>query len=114
MKYAESESLLSQTGGNDTIYWDIKKGGIPERTDTIKNKFTKVEIKTRLFGEQKGKCRRCSALFEFRHFHVDHIIPKSRGGRDNLENLQLLCGSCNNIKGSKDMEYLKIRLKQVC
>ena len=30
--------------------------------------------------------------------HVDHIIPKSRGGKDELSNLQTLHGSCHQRK----------------
>lgn len=33
-------------------------------------------------------------------FHVDHILPLSRGGRDELKNLQLLCVRCNLSKAS--------------
>jgi hypothetical protein len=29
---------------------------------------------------------------------VDHIIPKSRGGGNTLENLQPMCSKCNNLK----------------
>lgn len=29
---------------------------------------------------------------------IDHIVPKSRGGTNNLTNLRLLCYSCNQIK----------------
>jgi 5-methylcytosine-specific restriction enzyme A len=30
--------------------------------------------------------------------HVDHIVPKSRGGKDALDNLQALCASCHSRK----------------
>lgn len=31
----------------------------------------------------------------------DHIVPKSRGGKNNLENYQVLCSRCNNKKADK-------------
>jgi hypothetical protein len=34
-------------------------------------------------------------------FHVDHIIPRARGGADVEENLQLLCPQCNSRKGAR-------------
>ena len=34
----------------------------------------------------------------------------TRGGTDHIENLQLLCPSCNRIKGDRPMEYLAAQL----
>ena len=34
-------------------------------------------------------------------YHVDHVVPVSRGGRTELTNLQLLCSQCNLAKGNK-------------
>ena len=39
------------------------------------------------------------------------IIPKSKGGGDYYENYQLLCGSCNRIKGDRPMELLRVKLE---
>ena len=38
------------------------------------------------------------------------MVLRSRGGKDHLDNLQLLCPNCNRIKGDRDMAYLVARL----
>lgn len=37
---------------------------------------------------------------EFVMMTQDHIIPKSKGGKDQLSNLQTMCKLCNNEKGN--------------
>ena len=49
-------------------------------------------------------------LFKIMEVEVDHVVPRSRGGTDHPENLQLLCPNCNRIKGDRDMAYLVARL----
>jgi 5-methylcytosine-specific restriction endonuclease McrA len=85
---------------------------IPRRTD-IEAPIPYRQNKHVLFGQQEGLCNGCRTELPFRIFEVDHIIPQSRGGTDHLENLQLLCPSCNRIKGDRPHEYLVARLAEI-
>lgn len=53
-----------------------------------------------LYGKQEGNCAGCGIHFRFRNLTVDHIVSQSLGGTDHLDNLQLLCGACNSMKGT--------------
>ena len=72
---------------------------------------TKNDIRKHLFEQQKGICNGCQEIFDIRHFEVDHIVPKAKGGGDYMENYQLLCSSCNRIKGARPMEYLRMKIE---
>jgi len=85
---------------------------IPQRTDVQIESPSSKSVKERLFKEQNGLCNGCKAQFEIRNMEIDHIIPKSKGGGDYYENYQLLCGSCNRIKGDRPMEYLRMRISK--
>ncbi len=49
-----------------------------------------------------GRCALCGVTKEMSPLDVDHIIPRSRGGRTELANLQVLCMKCNRSKGNRD------------
>ena len=85
---------------------------IPRRTD-IDAPIPYRQNKHVLFGQQEGVCNGCGVMFPFRNFTVDHMVPQSRGGTDHLDNLQLLCGACNSVKGDRPQEHLIARLKEM-
>ena len=56
--------------------------------------------------EEIKTCDYCNNLFDPLAASLDHILPKSRGGSNELENLHLVCFSCNLMKGNlTDSEF---------
>ena len=75
----------------------------PKRTDLVGDLPNYRTHRHRLYGEQEGVCNGCDTHFPFRVMDVDHIMPRSKGGTDHQDNLQLLCSGCNRSKGGKTM-----------
>jgi len=55
------------------------------------------------YNQQKGCCYYCNIKIGKGKsaYHVDHIVPISRGGSNDPSNLVLACASCNLSKGDK-------------
>ncbi len=70
-------------------------------------------VKAHLFQACGGLCAGCLDTFQqIGNMQVDHIIPVHLGGNNELENLQLLCRSCNVKKGTKTMPELIEQLRR--
>lgn len=68
--------------------------------------------KHEIYGQQEGKCIGCNYYFPFRNMTIDLVIPKSKGGTDHKENLQLLCNACNSTKGARSQSEFITTLKE--
>ena len=103
--------LLERLGDDAGLFKDfVHTFDFPERTDLPIESPSKPDLKQAMFEEQGGKCNACENEMRIVDFHIDHIIPVSKGGSDTRENYQLLCGNCNMIKGNRPMEYLRSKI----
>lgn len=85
---------------------------VPQRTDLGPlPAYNSTANRQTLYGQQGGSCAGCDEHFKPQHLEVDHIIAVAKGGTDHLDNLQLLCGHCNRVKGDRGMEYLRTKLQ---
>ena len=63
--------------------------------------LTRTEKRNYLHEQQRGRCALCGKDMELSEVTLDHRYPRSRGGGDQLSNLQAAHGRCNSAKGSR-------------
>jgi len=66
--------------------------------------YCQLDMKEAYLSWQRGEIKRKDALLT-----VDHVIPKSKGGGWELENLVTACSVCNRLKGSKLLDEIQPR-----
>lgn len=54
----------------------------------------------------ENKCLGCKLVEPGIRLTVDHILPLSKGGRNDISNIQPLCLTCNLRKGAKLISYI--------
>ncbi len=59
------------------------------------------KFRLKIFTRDGFVCAYCKKKFKFYELHVDHIYPKSKGGKDIPTNLITACAKCNLKKSDK-------------
>jgi len=62
-----------------------------------------------IFARDGGRCVYCSATAT----SIDHVIPRSRGGGHNWENVVSACHRCNHLKADKYLKEIGWRLRSL-
>ena len=79
-----------------------------DRKETLwKNRSTKRRsvpgsVRYEVIKRAKSRCEACGIPMSERALDVDHVVPKTWGGKDDISNYQALCYVCNINKSNKD------------
>lgn len=69
-----------------------------------------VATKKNICLRDNHTCQYCAKKFHPAELTLDHVLPRSRGGRNTWENLVAACGPCNRRKDNRTPEEAEMRL----
>jgi len=88
------------------VYEQMRKEKIDQLSKKKTNRAVKRKVFTKsirheVFKKCNYRCIECGATKDQTSLHIDHILPISKGGTDELNNLQILCQACNLAKHNR-------------
>jgi 5-methylcytosine-specific restriction endonuclease McrA len=94
----QAEASVSETTGEDNTI--VSK---PDAQTTVKSKRISIskQLRFEVFKRDKFTCQYCGRSAPDVILNVDHIIPVSQGGTNDIMNLITSCFDCNNGKRAK-------------
>ena len=79
-----------------------------ERRARVRCGVVTAEQLSDMMVDQGGRCFYCGIAMDMSHPRnkpasctIDHIVPLSKGGTHEIQNIRLACKSCNSSKGDK-------------
>ena len=71
---------------------------------------TRALSRKNILLRDRNTCQFCGRIFPSSELTLDHVMPRSRGGRSSWENLVACCYRCNNTKGDRTPEEAGLKL----
>jgi 5-methylcytosine-specific restriction endonuclease McrA len=83
---------------------DRWKGGLVSRSKkmNVECKVTPDELRQLIYDYYGTNCKYCGKRLDINNLVIDHVVPISKGGSSNIDNLQIICKTSNAMKGSLD------------
>jgi 5-methylcytosine-specific restriction endonuclease McrA len=104
---AEEESTLHVRSARNTVKLPsvirlLEYRRIPHQTRALSRK--------KILMRDRYTCQYCHRTLPSAELTLDHVVPRSRSGESNWENLVACCNPCNNRKGSRTPDEAGMRL----
>jgi ATP adenylyltransferase len=107
--YSLSDIFEGLSATQSTEIMTILEGRITEYLEERKYPFgdsnldaVPGSLRYEVLAKAKKRCELCGVSASKTQIDVDHIVPRSKGGSNKIENLQALCRTCNAQKSNRD------------
>lgn len=111
---------ITKTPGKCKSYYPVDTSVTEIEPDI--NVGNKKKVKRKQYSENQrkiiyqradGRCQLCGRKIEFNDMTVDHIIPISKGGSNDMDNTEATCFPCNQFKSNIFPEEFAHRITEI-
>lgn len=130
--------VVSVDGGNFATYdfdsWvelsELRDSFSPDEEDTIRTVSLTIRVpriirliaydkvpqesvrfnRRNIFARDANRCQYCGRRFPTSELSIDHVVPRSRGGRSTWDNVVCACTACNTRKGGRLLSEAGMKL----
>ena len=80
-----------------------------EEKQRIKTKKRRLKLRFQIFQRDTFTCQYCGRKAPEAILEIDHRFPKSKGGKNDINNYITACKECNYGKGDSILEEFKVQ-----
>ncbi|MBN1626353.1 MAG: HNH endonuclease [Deltaproteobacteria bacterium] len=96
------EVIEEYTQDIHSISFTVKMPSVVRLLSMVKRVKNPVKFsRQNIYARDRYKCQYCGKRFPCEELTYDHVLPKSRGGRTEWENIVTCCMDCNRKKGGR-------------
>lgn len=90
-----------------------KKSKKIKKKSAVKRKCYSKEQRRTIYNKSGGFCQLCGRKINYNDFTVDHITPISKGGSNDMDNVEAVCRVCNQFKANIYPEQFVDRITEI-
>jgi len=83
------------------IVWVVVPRGAPE-PEKVEKVMGRTAKRRELWHKQKGLCFWCGQYTPFDQATIEHMLPRSQGGSNRMDNLAMACERCNSKRAGNE------------
>ena len=111
---SQCKEFFPEEGGHDfvcTVSFEICVPRVIRLVGYDKQPRRRVKFNRRnLFARDDNHCQYCGRRFPTTELSLDHVIPRSRGGKAGWSNVVCACTNCNKRKGGRTPREARMKL----